>query len=183
MKILLEFLPIVLFFIVYKFAGIYWATAIAVVASVIQFLVQWFKHKKTDTLQLITLICILILGGATLLFHNELFIKWKPTAINWAFGFAFLLSQFIGEKPLIQRLMEHNIELPERIWKRLNFGWVSFFIITGAINLAVAYYFPTNIWVNFKLFGLLGMTLIFILIQSVYLGKYATASQTTKEIE
>lgn len=172
MKLLTEFLPIFLFFIVYKFAGIYWATGAAIVASMGQFTVNWVKHKKADAMQIITLICIVLLGGATLTLHNELFIKWKPTAINWAFALAFLLSHFVGQKPLVQRIMEGNIQLSKMIWQRLNLSWVLFFGLTGAINIYVAYHFPTDVWVNFKLFGLMGLTLVFVLAQSLYLVRH-----------
>ncbi len=179
MKVLSEFFPIFLFFIVYKTAGIYWATGTAMLVSLIQFIHFWLKNKRIDTMQLVTLLCIGLLGGATLTFHNELFIKWKPTAINWAFSVLFLFSQFIGKKPLIQRLMESNVSLPLSVWRRLNMSWIIFFAFTGGLNLYVAYHFPTDIWVNFKLFGLLGLTLVFVLIQSLYLMKHMKV--TTRE--
>lgn len=172
MKLLTEFLPIFLFFIVYKFAGIYWATGAAIIVSSAQFVTFWLKHKRVDSMQLITLLCIVLLGGATLTLHNELFIKWKPTAINWAFALAFLISHYFGKKPLVQRIMESNLQLPQAIWQRLNMSWVIFFTLTGAANIYVAYHFSTDIWVNFKLFGLLGLTLVFVLIQSLYLVKH-----------
>ena len=172
MKLLSEFFPIILFFIVYKFYGIYWATGIAIIFSLIQTLYLRIKNKQWDKLQLVTLLLIVFLGGATLLSHNELFIKWKPTAINWCFALIFLGSQFLGQKPLIQRLMEKNINLPLLVWQRLNLSWIAFFGLTGAINLYVAYNFSTNIWVNFKLFGILGLTIVFVIIQAIYLTKH-----------
>ncbi|MBI5447550.1 MAG: septation protein A [Gammaproteobacteria bacterium] len=176
MKVLFEFLPILLFFLVYKIAGIYWATSTAIVASLCQFALHWFKRKQIDTLQLITVLCIVLLGGATLSLHNELFIKWKPTAINWTFGLVFLASSVFGKKTLAQRLMESNVKLPHPIWHRLNLSWVLFFVFTGAANLYVVYHFSTEVWVNFKLFGLLGLTLLFVLAQSLYLMKHLKAS-------
>lgn len=175
MKVFVEFLPILLFFLAYKFAGIYWATGVAIIASLGQFLFHWLRHKQVDTMQVVTLICVVLLGGATLSFHNELFIKWKPTAINWAFGLVFLASR-LSKKTLVQRLMETNVSLPKTIWQRLNWSWILFFLFSGTINLYVAYHFPTDVWVNFKLFGLLGLTLLFVLAQSLYLMKHMKPS-------
>lgn len=172
MKLLTEFFPIFLFFLVYKLAGIYWATGSAILVSAIQFAFHWFKYRKIDTLQLVTFLSILVLGGATLSLHNELFIKWKPTAINWIFALFFFGSQFVGKKPIIQRLMEKNIQLPTPIWTRLNTSWCLFFIFTGIANLYVAYHYPTETWVHFKLFGLLGLTILFVILQSLYLAKH-----------
>jgi intracellular septation protein len=172
MKFFADLFPIILFFIVYKFAGIYAATAAAIVASVLQVAYSYFKAKKVDSMQWITLAIIVVLGGATLFFHNELFIKWKPTAIEWAFAIVFLLSQWFGEKTLTQRLMESNLQLPPELWTRLNFSWVLFFGLMGALNIYVIYHFNTNIWVNFKLFGMLGFTVVFVLWQAFYISKY-----------
>ncbi|OGT16559.1 MAG: septation protein A [Gammaproteobacteria bacterium RIFCSPLOWO2_02_FULL_38_11] len=175
MTLFYEFLPILLFFIAYKFAGIYCATGVAILSSLGQFTIHWFKHKKVDTLQLITLGCIVLFGGATLSFHNELFIKWKPTAINWIFALVFLFTHYFGKKPLVQYFMEKNIQLPLSLWKRLNLSWAFFFIFVGGLNLFVAYQFSTDIWVNFKLFGLMGLTLVFAILQSVFLAKHLHA--------
>ncbi|MCD6046836.1 MAG: septation protein [Gammaproteobacteria bacterium] len=172
MKFFADLFPIILFFIVYKFAGIYAATAAAIVASVLQVAYSYFKAKKVDSMQWVTLAIIVVLGGATLVFHNELFIKWKPTAIEWAFAIVFLLSQWFGEKTLTQRLMESNLQLPPELWIRLNFSWVAFFGLMGALNIYVIYHFDTNIWVNFKLFGMLGFTVVFVLWQAFYISKY-----------
>lgn len=172
MKLLSEFFPIILFFAVYKFYGIFWATAVAILCSLIQTLYLRIKTNQWDKLQLLTLSLILILGGATLFSHNELFIKWKPTAINWCFALIFLMTQLLSQKPLIQRLMEKNIQLPTLIWQRLNASWIVFFSFTGGANLYVAYHFNTNVWVNFKLFGMLGLTALFVILQALFLTKY-----------
>ncbi|MFU8798248.1 MAG: septation protein A [Gammaproteobacteria bacterium] len=172
MKILVDFFPILLFFVTFKWYGIYVATAVTIVAATLQVAFYWFKYRRVETMTLITLGLVAVLGGATLLFHNEWFIKWKPTAINWAFGLAFFISQFIGEKSITQRMLGHNITLPTSIWLRLNMSWVIFFILTGTANLYVAYHFDTNTWVNFKLFGLMGATLIFIILQAIYMAPY-----------
>ena len=172
MKILADFFPIVLFFIAYKLYNIYIATIVAIVASIVQVTIYWFKFKKLDRMQLITLILIVLLGGATLLLHETIYIKWKPTILNWVFGLFFMGSHFIGEKPLIRQLMEKNISLTAPIWARLNLSWVTFFIAMGFINLFVVYHFSTAAWVNFKLFGMLGLTVIFVIIQAIYLAKH-----------
>lgn len=169
MQLLSDFLPILLFFIAFKLYGLYAATAVAIVASLLQVSMAWFKTRRLQVMPLVTLLIISLLGGATFWFHNEMFIKWKPTAINWVFGLLFLGSQFIGQKTLLQRLMEQNVSLPNAVWLRLNFSWVIFFLSMGAINLLVAYHFDTNTWVNFKLFGLVGMTILFVVIQAFYL--------------
>lgn len=172
MKFFADLFPIILFFIVFKFAGIYAATAAAIVASIIQVAYSYFKTKKVDSMQWITLAIIVVLGGATLLLHNELFIKWKPTAIEWAFALVFLLSQWFGEKTLTQRLMEGNLQLSPALWMRLNMSWVLFFTLMGALNVYIIYHFNTNVWVNFKLFGMLGFTVVFVIWQAFYISKY-----------
>ena len=173
MNFLIDFLPIVVFFIVYKFYGIYAVTCAAIVLSFIQVISFRLKHKHFESMQLITLALIAVLGGATLYLHDETFIKWKPTAINWLFALAFFLSQFIGKQPLIERMMAKNIHLPKPIWTKLNLSWVVFFIVMGIANLYVVYHFDTNTWVNFKLFGMLGLTLLFVIIQAFYLMRHS----------
>ncbi len=123
-------------------------------------------------MNLLTLAIILLFGGATLIFHDEQFIKWKPTIINWMFGLAFLVSRWWGDKPLLERMLQGNLELPENVWRRLNYLWITFFLSVGAANLLVVYNYDTETWVNFKLFGMLGLTLAFVLGQSIYLYRY-----------
>ena len=172
MKFLFDFFPILLFFICYKFFGIYYATAVAMLAALIQVIAHRIKHQRYEKLHLISLGLILILGGATLFFHNPWFIKWKPTGIYWLSALVFLGSHFFSQKTVIQRMMEANVSLPIQIWRRLNLAWSIFFIFMGAINLYVAYYFDTDTWVNFKLFGGAGLMLLFVLVQAIYLTKH-----------
>lgn len=172
MKLLFDFFPIALFFIGFKLFGVFIATAIAMAASLLQVGLFWLKHRKFESLHIITLLLVFILGGLTLLFHNELYIKWKPTILYWVFAIVFFSSQFISNKPIIQRLMEQKISLPPAIWQRLNVSWVIFFGIMGFINLFVIYHFSTNTWVDFKLFGTLLLTLGFIVLQAIYMSKY-----------
>lgn len=181
-KFLYDFFPILLFFISYKVYDIYVATAVAIVASFAQVGFSWFKHKRVENMHLATLVLITVLGGATLLLHDETFIKWKPTVVNWLFGIVFLGSQFIGKKTLVQRMMEGNFTLnAEHIWIRLNLIWVVFFMTMGIINLYVAFNFDTNTWVNFKLFGMMGLTLIFMVLQAFYLSRYIVVEEDKSE--
>lgn len=180
MHMLYDFIPVLLFFIGYKLAGIYAATAIAMAISVAQVTAYYLRHKKFEPMQVITLILLLLLGGTTLILHNEAFIKWKPTVINWVFALGFLISHFIGKKPIIQRLLEKNIKLPDGVWLKLSFSWISFFILLGCANLFVIYHFDTDTWVNFKLFGMLGLTVLFTIAQSIYLAKHFKDHDSTR---
>jgi intracellular septation protein len=177
MKLLFDFLPILVFFIAYKFFGIYIATAAAIIISVLQVGIHWIRHRNVSSLQLISLVLIIVLGGSTLLFHNEVFIKWKPTALYWALSIFFFGSQIFGSRPCMQRLMESSITLPRHIWLTLNSAWAIFFGLMGILNLYVAYHFSTNTWVNFKLFGMLGLTLLFAIAQAIYLSKHLESSE------
>ncbi len=181
MKLLFDFFPIILFFAAYKLQGIYVATLVAIVATFVQVGWLWLCHRRVETMHLVTLGLIVVFGGATLYLHDEQFIKWKPTVINWLFGLAFLVSQFVGKKPFIQRMMGGNIELPPSVWSRLNLSWALFFLFLGAVNLFVVYIFDTDTWVNFKLFGMLGLTLAFVIVQALFLSRYLPEPQSDKE--
>lgn len=179
MKLLFDFFPILLFFIAFKIGesyhpalAIYYATAVAMIASFIQVIAFWIKHRRFEMMHIVTLVCVLFLGGATLLFHKEIFIKWKPTVIYWIFSLVFLATHFFGNKTLIQRLMEEKIVLPPAVWIKLNSSWVIFFILMGAANLYVAYHFSTDTWVNFKLFGSMGITFVFVILQAIYMTRH-----------
>ena len=176
MKFLVDFFPIVLFFIAYKFGGIYVATSVAIVTSVIQVSYEWFRYRKIELMQWVTLGLIVLLGGATLLLHNEIFIKWKPTVINWVLAVLFLGSHYLGKEPLIKRMMNSQVTLPDSVWAKLSFSWVGFFFVSGLANIYVAYHFSTNTWVDFKLFGVLGLTVLFVLLQAAYLSRHLKAN-------
>lgn len=180
MKLLFDFFPIVLFFLVYKFSGIYTATAVAMIASLSQVAFYRLKFQHYEKMHLFSLAIIMVLGSATLFFQNPWFIKWKPTGIYWLSALIFFGSSFIGSKPIIQKMMETNVKLTEKIWHRLNFAWSCFFILMGALNLYVAYYYDTDAWVNFKLFGGVGFTLLFVLIQAFYLTKHIDENSLEK---
>jgi intracellular septation protein len=177
MKLLFDFFPILLFFIAFKLyddpkQGIIIATEVAILATFVQVFLYWLKTRRFEKMHLITLALIIIFGGATILLEDELYIKWKPTVVNWLFGVAFLFSQYFTSKSLARRMMEKALTLPDNLWARLNLSWVLFFFIVGAINLYVAYNFETETWVNFKLFGLMGLTFLFVIVQALFLGRY-----------
>lgn len=185
MKQFIDFIPLILFFIVFKIeprsvelfgytftlGGIYSATAVLIVVSIIVYGAIFLKQKKLDNGQMITLAACLLLGGLTLTFHSETFIKLKAPIVNWIFALAFLGSQFIGKEPIVQRLMGKAVSLPDAIWRKLNIAWVIFFIICGAANLFVAFTFD-SIWVDFKVFGSLAMTVVFMVGQAIYLSRH-----------
>jgi intracellular septation protein len=182
MKILLDFLPVIVFFAVYKFTNdILLATAVLIPATLLQMLYSWKVQGKIEKMQLVTLVLVVLLGGATLAFQDKAFIQWKPTIVNWLFAVGFLATQFIGDKTVVERLMGSSMELPKAIWSRLNLAWVVFFIAVGFVNLYVAYNFSEEIWVDFKLFGMLGLTILFIIIQGLYIAKHAKEPDTPTE--
>jgi len=207
MKQILDFLPIVLFFIVFKFYldlpdelilgindlvplmaltpgessdAIYLATLTAIIATLIQVSLSVIIVKKVEKMPIITLALLIVFGGATLALKDPVFIQWKPTAINWLFAVVFLTSHFIGEKTLVQRMMGQALDIDDmQIWARLNLAWVGFFIVSGLANVLVApqidplnFNFSLDTWVEFKLFGLLGLTIVFVIAQAFYLARY-----------
>lgn len=182
MKILLDFLPVIVFFAVYKFTNdILLATAVLIPATLLQMLYSWKVQGKIEKMQLVTLVLVVLLGGATLAFQDKAFIQWKPTIVNWLFAIGFLATQFIGDKTVVERLMGSSMELPKAIWSRLNLAWVAFFIAVGIVNLYVAYNFSEEIWVDFKLFGMLGLTILFIVLQGLYIAKHAKEPEAPTE--
>ncbi len=172
MKFFYDLLPIFVFFIVYKLFNIYYATAAAIIATALQIGVTLVRGKKPDMMQLITLGMIIVLGGATLFFRNELFIKWKPTVVYWILGGVFALSPFFTNKNLVQKMLDKSLTLPDKAWNLLNISWYCFFFFMGVLNLFVVYTFDTDVWVNFKLFGTLGLTLAFVVVQGLLVSKY-----------
>jgi intracellular septation protein len=181
MKLLVDFFPIVLFFAAYKMADIYMATLAAIVGAILQVGYTWFRTRKVETMHLISLVLILVFGGATWFLRDPTFIKWKPTVLNWLFAAVFLGSQFIGQQPVIQRMLNAQLELPTEVWRRLNLAWSTFFIVIGAVNIYVAYHYEESTWVNFKLFGMLGLTVLFVLLQSFYLARHLPDASPEEE--
>lgn len=210
MKFLADFFPVILFFVAYKIYGIYVATAVAIASSLVQVAYGWLSKRHVENMHLITFGILVVFGGLTILLQDRTFIMWKPSVINWMFGAVFLASQFIGNKPLVQRMMQSSITVPDPIWKRLNLTWSLFFILLGFLNLYVANDFFVaehqlmqltgleqidfdncgkqfqgselelcnnahtleESWVNFKLFGMMGLTLGFIVLQAFYLARH-----------
>ena len=172
MKFLFDYLPIIVFFISYKFWNIYVATALTMGTSILQVLIYWLMHKRFEKFHVITMAFIVVLGTFTLALHNPVFIKWKPTLVYWIFSVVLIVSQFIGKKSLIHRMLDEKIALPLKIWKRINLSWAAFFVALGFTNLYVVYHYSTDAWVNFKLFGTFGLMLAFIFLQALYISKH-----------
>jgi intracellular septation protein len=172
MKLLLDFFPIVLFFVAFKVWDIYVATGVAIAATLVQ--IAWLRYAngKVEPMQWLGLGIIVVFGGATILAHDETFIKWKPTILYWLMGGALVIAHLAFRKNLIKSLMGSQIQLPDPVWSTLNWAWSGFFLGMGVLNLWVAHNFDTNTWVNFKLFGILGAMLVFILAQAIYLGRH-----------
>jgi intracellular septation protein len=178
MQLLFDFLPVIAFFVAYKLADIYVATIVIVVAAVIQVSVHWLRTRRVNPMHLVSTGLVLVFGGLTLAIRDATFIMWKPTVVNWLFAVAFLAShaRWFGGRPLVQRLMtsaDARLELSVERWKRLNLMWVAFFVVMGAVNVAVFTYFDEATWVNFKLFGMLGLTLAFIVVQGIWIAAQA----------
>lgn len=178
MKMLYDLFPLLLFFAAYKFFGIYTATAVAIVASVLQLGFTWYKTKKFEIMQVITCVMIVVFGGLTLFLHNDMFIKWKPSVINWLFALVFLGTQLFGKKSLIEYLLADKVSMPKQVWRNLNYMWVGFFSFVGFANLYVVYHFSTDQWVNFKVFGVLGLTIAFGIMQAMYIAKHIKAANS-----
>ena len=172
MKLLYDYFPIICFFIAYKLWGIYVATAVTMGASILQVSAYWLMHRKFEKVHLVTMALILVLGGATLFFHKTIFIKWKPSIIYWLFSVLLIGSHFFGKLTLIHRLIGDKIKLPQKVWARINFSWGLFFLFMGFLNLYVLYHYSTSSWVNFKLFGTLALTIVFIIAQVLYMSRH-----------
>jgi intracellular septation protein len=206
MKFLFDMFPVILFFITFKFAEgqkegaagildnlfsgigltdfpvdqapILLATVVVIVATFAQIAWVWWRHGKVDKMLWISLGLIVVLGGMTIAFRDETFIKWKPTVLYWIFALVLLVSAAAFGKNLIRAMLEAQIDAPDHIWARLNLAWAVFFAAMGAANLFVALSFPTDIWVNFKLFGTMGLMLVFILAQGIWLNRYLAATDS-----
>ena len=148
------------------------ATVVVIVATVVQIGTLLAQRKKIDMMLWITFVLVVVLGGATVWFHNATFIKWKPSVLYWAMGLAFWISQTFFRKNLLQTMMGQQLELPAPVWQRLNVAWIAFFAMMGLLNLYVAYSFSTSTWASFKAFGATGLMLVFMLAQGVYLSRH-----------
>ncbi|KAB2897734.1 MAG: septation protein A [Burkholderiaceae bacterium] len=180
MKLLIDFFPIILFFAAFKAWGIFTATAVAIAATVAQIAYLRWRHGKVEPMQWLSLGVIVVFGGATLLSHSETFIKWKPTVLYWLMGGALLVGQLLFRKNLIRSLMGGQMELPDAAWRAMNWGWTGFFAVMGLVNLWVAYHFDTDTWVNFKLFGGIGLMFVFVIAQALYLSRFMKDGESTE---
>lgn len=201
MKFLFDMFPVILFFGVFKWgesntdtaqsvvgqylsglvsggsvgpdqAPILLATAVAIIATIAQIAYLLLRGRKVDAMLWVSLAIIVVFGGATIYFHNEAFIKWKPTVLYWVFALVLVGAQLLMNKNLIRLMMKAQIDLPDPIWTRLNMAWAAFFAAMGVINLYVAFNFPTSTWVNFKLFGFMGLMIAFVVAQTMFLSKH-----------
>jgi intracellular septation protein len=178
MKFLFDLFPIILFFVAFKVHGIYVATAVAIAASVAQIGWLWLRRRKIDAMLWVSLAIIVVFGGATLLLHDETFIKWKPTVLYWMFASVLSVSALFFRKNLIRAMLGEQIQLPDPAWNKLNFSWAGFFAGMGFLNLYVAFNFSTDTWVDFKLFGGMGLMLAFVIAQGLFLAKYVEPKES-----
>ena len=196
MKLLFDVFPVILFFIFFKFGNlhpetanailasldirlgeevkpaIFLATLVSIFATMLQIVWTKYRHGHVDGMLWVSFVVIAVFGGATLIFHNDTFIRWKPSVLYWLFATTLMGSRLLFHKNLIRSMLSKKIALPVRVWNTLNLMWATFFTILGFINLYVAYNFSIDTWVNFKLFGFTGLMLIFILAQSAWLAKH-----------
>jgi intracellular septation protein len=172
MKLLLDFFPILLFFGAFKIWGIFVATTVAIVATLLQLAWMRYSTGRTEPMQWLSLGVIVVFGGATLIAQDETFIKWKPTVLYWAMGGALLVGQVFFRRNWLQSLMKSQMAFPDHAWRVMLWSWCGFFAVMGVLNLWVAYHFDTDTWVNFKLFGGMGLMLVFVLGQAMYLGRF-----------
>jgi intracellular septation protein len=201
MKLFLDFLPLILFFGVFKYADmnaeaasryatehlgflvsggvvgvdeapVLLATVVVMLATLVQIGILVLMRRKVDTMLWVTFGLITVLGGATVWFHDPTFIKWKPSVLDWALALALWISQALFGKNLLQVLLGRQLELPKAVWHRLNLAWIAFFVAMGVLNLWVAYTFSTSVWATFKVFGLTGLMLVFMVAQGFYISRY-----------
>lgn len=171
-KALNDLLPAIVFFITYKVYDIFYATAALIIITLTQVIWEYIKYRKIAKTQILVAVLVTIFGGATLYFHNEDFVKWKVSIINWLLGFGLIATTYIMKETPMEKLLKDSVNLAHKQWKLINNMWGAYFIALGSLNLFVAYFFSTNIWMNFKLFGIMGITIAFMIIQTIYLSKY-----------
>jgi intracellular septation protein len=173
MQLLFDFLPLIAFFSAYVAYDLYVATATIIVVMAVQIAYQWLRHRQVNKMLLISGALVAVFGGITLALRNPLFIQWKVTAVNWLFAAAFLGSQFIGAKTFTERIMGHAVELDSAVWRQLNALWVANFAVIGTLNLYVMYNFDEQIWVYFKTWGMIGLSLLMAVGQALWISARA----------
>lgn len=180
MKFLFDLFPVILFFVAFKVWDVFVATGVVIVATGLQIAYVWWRHRKVDAMLWVSLGLVTVFGSATLLLRDDTFIRWKPTVLYWLFAVVLLGSAMLFKRNLIRKMLEEQIALPDPVWPRLNFAWAGFFTFMGLLNLGVAFHNPLCAseeeclaqWVNFKLFGSMGLMFAFIVGQGVFLAKY-----------
>ncbi|WP_150427774.1 septation protein A [Dechloromonas sp. CZR5] len=197
MKLLFDLFPVILFFAAFKYseknpetaatwvatllgsalvdakqAPILLATVVVIAATVAQIAWVHFRHGKVDKMLWISLGLVVVFGGLTLVFQNEAFIKWKPTILYWVFAVSMAFSALVLRKNPMKAMLGEQLNLPDAVWAKVNLSWIAFFAVMGVLNLVIAFNFPTDTWVNFKLFGGMGLMLVFVLAQGMFLSKY-----------
>ena len=177
MKFFFDLLPVLAFFVAFQIAGIYAATAVAIATTFVQ--VAWLKlrGKRVDAMLWASLVIIVVFGGATLILQDETFIKWKPTVLYWMLGAVIGGAALVFRRNLIRAMLSEQVRLPDPVWNRLNWSWVGFFVFMGGLNLYVAYNYSTQLWVNFKLFGGMGLMLVFVVVQALFLARHVEDKQ------
>jgi intracellular septation protein len=179
-KFLFDLFPVILFFIAFKFFGIFTATAVAIAATIAQIIYSKIRHGKVEKMLLVSGAVIGILGGVTLLLHDKTYIMWKPTVLYWILAATLIISNLFFKKNFIQQMMTKMIDAPTSIWNKLNLAWAIFLVLLGFLNLYVAFNYTENAWVNFKLFGVTSIMFIFIIGQTMALKKYLIEPEKDK---
>ena len=177
MKFFFDLLPVLAFFVAFQLAGIYVATAVAIATTFVQ--VAWLKlrGKRVDAMLWASFVIIVVFGGATLVLQDETFIKWKPTVLYWLLGAVLGGAPLVFRRNLIRAMLSEQVRLPDPVWSRLNWSWAGFFVFMGGLNLYVAYNYSTDLWVNFKLFGGMGLMLVFVVVQALFLARHVEDKQ------
>ena len=197
MKLLFDLFPVILFFVAFKYsektpelaaswvaslmgsaavdpkiAPILLATVVVILATIAQIAWVAFRHGKVDKMLWVSLVLVVVFGGMTLAFQDESFIKWKPTILYWVFAGSMGFAALVMKKNAIKAMLGEQLTLPEPVWSKVNLSWIAFFVVMGFLNIIIAFNFPTDVWVNFKLFGGMGLMLVFVLGQGLMLSKY-----------
>lgn len=179
MKQLIDFIPLIIFFALFKLYDIFVATGALIVATALQIALTYYLYKKVEKMQLITFVMVTVFGGMTIFFHDENFIKWKVTIVYALFALGLVVTHLMG-KPLIKGMLGKEITLPDTAWSKINWAWVLFFICCALLNIYVAFYLPTEVWVDFKVFGLLAATFGFTLLTGIYIYKHIPKQESEK---
>ncbi len=181
MKLFFEMVPLLLFLVAVLNYDIYIATLVLMVAVSVQMLLFCLFKLKIEKMHWVTFVAVLLFGGMTLVFEDPMFIKWKPTIVNWIFALVFIFSAKITGRSPIKHLLSDKIELPEHAWHKLNIAWICFFFVLGSLNIYVAYQFSIETWAQFKVFGSLGLTFLFMIAQGIFLVKYMPNEENSND--